>query len=75
MTAAADLPSRTYECCAETCQWTYFAGARSGPGPFFCELCLLKLTLRPEGAEPYAGGAVEPAAPTVRHTAQMEMRL
>lgn len=55
---ADKLPSRTYECCS--CEQTYFAGAKSGPGPFCCHVCGRELTLRPEGAEPYAGGASLP---------------
>lgn len=47
------LPSRTYECIP--CEQTYHAGARAGAGPFFCEFCLLELTLRPEGAEQQVG--------------------
>jgi len=66
-------PSQCWECIP--CQETYFAGAHAGAGPFFCEFCLLELTLRPGGAEPYAGGAVEPAAPAVNLAAQMEWSL
>lgn len=52
------LPSRTFECCP--CEWTFFAGPRSGPGPFACPDCGQPLTLRPEGQEPYQGGASLP---------------
>ena len=51
-------PSRTYECIAD--EITYFAGAHAGPGPFACEFCGAVLTLRPEGQEPYQGGASLP---------------
>lgn len=66
-----NLPSRTYECCP--CEITYFAGAHAGPGPFACEVCGRPLTLRPEGAEPYAGGPA--VTENGADVAQMELAL
>lgn len=66
-----DRPSRTYECIAD--EITYFAGAHAGPGPFACEFCGATLTLRPEGAEPYAGGAA--VTENGADVAQMELAL
>ena len=56
--SAAKTPSRTFECIS--CEQTYFAGAHAGPGPFACDFCGRELALRPEGAEPYQGGASLP---------------
>jgi len=58
--SSAVLPSRTYECCP--CEQTFFAGSRSGPGPFACDLCGAVLTLRADGAEAYCPDLALPRA-------------